>query len=124
MQRISRRLAKSMSKSDKRMVLPNDHTLQIDCDSRAALKNFYDRLAFFKSRIHEYGLGWTFLYKIHQSSPKHYHITVTLSQRMNLCERILAQTLLGDDPNRAMFNFFRYLNGSRVPVLFFEKRKV
>lgn len=124
MPKISKRLAKSMSKSDKRMVLPNDHTLQIDCDSRRALVNFGKRYKFFVHRIFDYGLNWTTGATVRKSAQRgHYHVTVHVSQRMNLCERILAQTLLGDDPNRAMFNFFRYLNGSRVPVLFFEKRK-
>lgn len=106
-------------------VAPDDWTLQIDIDSARAYKYFKNRINFFQARIRAYqGFHkWRLHYKVTRSINGNRHITIKSSMRLTICERICAQVLLGDDLNRGMYNFFRYLNGSRFPILFFEKRK-
>jgi hypothetical protein len=119
-------LGKDGSPSDRVYVVPTDRELQIDLDSKRDVKKFRKRLSFFKSQIWAYDSlkDWKLKIKTSRSiSGKGYHVKITVSQRMTICERICAQVLLGDDPNRGMYNFFRYLNGSRFPVLFFERKK-
>lgn len=104
-------------------VVPSDRELQIDLDTDRAFSNFKRNLAFFRSQARAYSAfsDWSIRVRITRSPGGNRHATVALSQRMTLLERLCAQMLLGDDPNRAMYNFFRYLNGSRFPILFYEK---
>lgn len=105
-------------------VIPTDRELQIDLDSRAAVKTFRRRLNFIRARNRAYKkLRWHLRSRITRSKSKKWHATVTSSQRMTLLERLCLQTLLGDDPQRAIYNFYRYLNESRFPILFYEKGK-
>ena len=109
-----------------RAVIPTDRELQIDIDSDRALRHFRKRYGFFCSQLRAYHrLGWRIRMRVVRSkgAKGHYHATVTMSQRMTLLERLCAQVLLGDDENRAMYNFFRYLNESRFPILFYEKNE-
>lgn len=106
--------------------IPTDRELQIDLDSRKELAYYKHRLQFVRGRMYSYARlrGWKFLPVVTRSrGGKGFHVTITSSQRMTVCERICLQALLGSDPNREMFNFFRYLNESRFPILFYEKAK-
>lgn len=106
-------------------VIPDDWTLQIDCDTRKQLLYYKQRLRFVRGRLGSYGKlkSWRLYPKITRSRNGNYHVTIRSTERLTMIERICLQTLLGSDPNREMFNFFRYLNGSRFPVLFYEKRR-
>src|SRR5581483_2266957 len=118
--------AKATSQSTRKAVIPDDYTLQIDLDSRAALRNFRNRCNFFRARFRAYRnlSHWRFHVCVSKSSsPGHYHATVTFTERLTQAERGWAQALLGDDPNRGIYGFFRHLNGSRYPFLFFERTR-
>lgn len=106
-------------------VIPTDRELQIDIDSDRAYRRFKDRFNFFQACIRNYRrmADWKATARVTRSPGGNRHATITLSQRMTQCERICAAVLLGDDPNRGMYNFFRYLNESRFPVMFYEKRR-
>lgn len=111
-------------KFKKRVVIPSDHELQIDLDSPRAYKAFRKRLNFFRNRLWAYRSlrHWRITIKTSPSpSGRGKHVTIRLSQRMTICERICAQMILGSDLNRETYNFFRYLNHSQFPVLFFER---
>ena len=111
-------------KSIKKAVIPDDYTVQIDLDSRDALRNFRNRCNFFRARFRAYRKlrHWSFHVRVSRSSsPWHYHATVIFTERLTQAERGWAQALLGDDPNRGVYGFFRHLNGSRYPFLFFER---
>lgn len=113
-----------MTKTTK-AVIPDDWTLQVDVDSAKALAQFRIRLNFFKARMRAYSRlrGWRLNAKVTRSATHgHYHVTIHSSERLTVSERIAAQALLGSDPNREIYNFFRHLNGSRFPVLFYEAR--
>lgn len=114
-----------MSNCDRKAVFPTDRQLQIDLDSNARFKFYKNRLNFFRARIASYQKlrDWKLTPTVTKSMGGNRHVTIDLSQRMTDCERILAGLLLGDDPDRAMYAFFRYLNGSRFPVLFYERKK-
>lgn len=105
-------------------VIPSDREIQVDIDSDKAYVYFKDRYRFFRACIRNYRrmANWRVKVRVTRSPGGNRHATVTLSQRMTQCERICAAVLLGDDPARAMYNFFRHLNESRFPVLFYEKR--
>jgi hypothetical protein len=107
-------------------IIPDDWTLQVDLDSRASLKKYLERLNFFRARLRSYSRlrGWMLHSTVKQSATRgHFHVTIRSSDRLTVPERIAAQALLGSDPNREIYNFFRHLNGSRFPILFYEKGK-
>ena len=119
-------MAKKARTTRKVAVIPDDYTVQIDLDSRAALANFRNRVAFFRARFRAYRNlhHWRFSIRLLRSATRgHYHATVTFTERLTQAERGWAQALLGDDPNRGVYGFFRHLNGSRYPFLFFEKER-
>lgn len=104
-------------------IIPDDWTLQVDLDSAKAVKLFRTRLNFFKARMRAYSRlrGWRLTAQVTRSTTRgHYHAVIRSSERFTMAERLCAQALLGDDPNRGIYNFFRYLNGSRFPILFYE----
>ena len=118
---------KSLAKpvSNAKAIIPDDWTLQIDLDSAKALRLTRTRLNFFKARMRAYSRlrGWRLSAKVTRSATRgHYHVTIHSSERLTVPERIAAQALLGSDPNREIYNFFRHLNGSRFPILFYEKK--
>ena len=122
----SKPLAKGTSPSTRKAVIPDDYTLQIDLDSHAALLTFRNRVRFFRARFRSYRnlSHWRFSVIVRRSSTHgHYHGLVTFTERLTQAERGWAQALLGDDPNRGIYGFFRHLNGSRYPFLFFEKER-
>jgi hypothetical protein len=106
-------------------VIPTDRELQVDLDSPRALELFKRRIRFFRHQVRTYPhlKDWKFSVYYTRSRSGNRHATIKLSQRMTVCERITAQILLGDDAKRGVYNFFRYLNGSRWPILLYEKRK-
>jgi hypothetical protein len=107
-------------------VIPNPHEVQVDLDCKKDREWFENRIRFFRSQLRAYRKlkGWRITVKMRRSKQiGHFHVTIFSSQRLTMLERICLAVLLGDDPNRGMYNFFRYLNESRFPVLFYEKRK-
>jgi hypothetical protein len=61
-------------------------------------------------------------------SGKHLHVIITLTKEIPLDELFYLQFVLGDDPKRAEFNFFRLKHfpryAKRFNVLFVKKEKL
>jgi hypothetical protein len=107
-------------------VIPSPHEVQVDLDTKKDRAWFENRIRFFRSQLRAYRnlKGWRITVKMKRSRQVgHFHVTVFSSQRLTMLERICMAALLGDDPSRAMYNFFRYLNESRFPVLFYERKR-
>lgn len=98
------------------------NTLQIDIDDPADFQAFTSRLhnlivdmeAFTKTTI----TGTTIA---PSKRPGHYHVTVTLSKRLPVMERIALQAILGSDRNRELHNWLRARRHAPHPIIFFEE---
>jgi len=97
----------------------DDRTLQIDLDTRAALRLFLRQ-----HRLLTAG-GWlpSRPPKITRSRGGNLHAVIRLAQPTPALERVLLQALLGSDPVREARNYGRVKNGAPYPILFFEKKK-
>ena len=108
------------AKSNERVVVAGDYTLQMDIDTEEDFKRWEENSPEILRRL-----------KL-KSSPKitvskgglpHRHITITLDEPMDIWARIALQVILGSDFKRELFNSFRVLDGIEYPVLFFEPKE-
>lgn len=97
----------------------DSRTLQIDLDGAKAVRRY--GWQFWQLEQAGVTKGWR--EKIGPSkSPGHVHVYIRLPKPKPIMERLALQSILGDDHKRAGFNYIRVKNGSRSPIVFFEKK--
>lgn len=97
--------------------LPEPNQLFIDIDSLADLGTFHGNYGLIDQYVGIEG----FVITESRNGGEGKHIVVTLSKNITLTERCLLQAILGSDLRREAHGFWRIMQGSTTPTLFFEK---
>jgi len=100
-----------------RIVEPKPNELFLDIDTDEQYARFEEAYAHMKRvlKIKTFTLGRS------RRKITGKHITVTLGFEVNATERIALQAILGSDPRRETYSFWRVQNNDPIPTLFFEK---
>lgn len=102
------------------VVKPKPNEVQIDIDRLEDLAVYTNNLSILKESAPD-------LVKKEEThvspsgEPGHFHITLTLAQKITPVERIAIQAALGSDRKRELLSYLRTRRGDPVPTLFFEK---
>ena len=100
------------------VVLPDDHTLQLDIDSAEDLEAFQDNFELFDKFI---GVHSVMTVPSKSGDPDHHHVTIKLTRKWGLNRRIAFQAILGSHRKRELLNILRAINHVEDPIAFFEK---
>jgi hypothetical protein len=100
------------------IVLPDEHTLQIDIDSKEAFSLFERRISFLEKWYDDIDFKIT----TSLSGLPNRHIYITMSIPITPLERVFLQLFLGSDSTREFLSFKRIEINDPHPTLFFEKR--
>lgn len=107
---------KKAEKEGLTVVFPDEFTLQIDIDNKAAFSIFEKKILYLDK-------WYDFTYKINVSlsGKPHRHVYVKLTTPVTPLERIFLQLFLGSDSTREFLSFQRIKNKDAHPTLFAEK---
>jgi hypothetical protein len=101
-----------------KVVVPGPRQLQLDIDTDEAYAT-YEKMY---TRLADLGYVCGASQRPSRSKPEGRHVTVNLSFYPTAIERIALQAIMGSDPAREAYSFFRYKSGEAIPTLFYEKR--
>ena len=103
----------------KRVVVPDDYTLQLDIDTEEEWERFKENsLLFFRILpIENTKIEFSF------SGLPHRHITIRCKEPMTIWQRVALQMALGSHLSREVLNAYRVLVKVDWPILFFEKEE-
>lgn len=100
------------------VIRSDDFTLQIDIDNKDGMAMFERN----KWLLEFLGVVNTIIEPSKSGLPKR-HITIKMSQSVDLFKRILLQLLLGSDSKREVLNTLRAIKGIEPNVVFFERKE-
>jgi hypothetical protein len=105
-----------------RVITPGDRELFIDIDCDEDLAHYRAMLEILKPIAFTDGRALVVMEKVVPSKTLgHFHITVTLDERVTPMERIAFQAALGSDRKRELLSLLRVrLDLDRPPTVFFE----
>jgi hypothetical protein len=104
------------------VMLPSDRELFIDIDCEEDLAHYRAMLEVLKPIAFTDGRALVIMDRVIPSkTPGHFHIVVTLDERVTPMERIAFQAALGSDRKRELLSLLRIrLDLDRPPTVFFE----
>jgi hypothetical protein len=100
------------------VVLPDDHTLQLDIDNDEDYDIYHENYPILEKYFKVLDTK-----EAPSRSGKGKHITILLHEELGVYERIALQAALGSDRKREILNMVQARSGDPHPILFLEKKE-
>jgi len=110
---------KKAEREGKKVVLPDEYTLQIDIDTKEAYELMVNRLV--DLTMWDY---WPIIEKdeVSFTGEPHRHVYIRVAKKLEILERIALQMYLGSDSKRELLSIIRYTMNDPAPTKFFERK--
>lgn len=111
-------LAAARRNKNIKVVTPDDYTLRIDIDNEHDWGEFKSVLEIFSKHMK---INYVNIWESRSGRPYHYHITVTLKDKLTIWQRLAFQACLGSHRHCEILSSLSVYHNIPDPIVYFER---